>query len=72
MWLGVSDPTQDGRDVYGRLRYVVHGDHDVSCQLLEARAARLFDAELPITRAREYAAADENASAHQRGLWRAC
>jgi endonuclease YncB( thermonuclease family) len=68
----VSDPTQDGRDVYGALRHVVHDDHDVSRQLLEAGAARLFDAEPPITRAREYAATAENARAHQRRLRRAC
>jgi len=72
VWL-VSDPTQDSRDVYGRLlRYVEHDRHDLSRRLLRAGAARLYDSRPAITRARGYAETAETARTEQRGLWGAC
>lgn len=40
-----GDPSQSGTDVYGRLlRYTARADADVSRELFEAGAARLYDA----------------------------
>lgn len=69
----VEDPTQDSRDVYGRLlRYVDHDGRDVSRQLLEDGAVRLYDARPEVLRADDYTAAAEEAREAGRGLWGAC
>jgi len=72
LWLA-TDPTQDDRDVYGRmLRYVDHDGVDVAQELLEAGAARLYESDTDVTRARGYETAAAAARDAGRGLWGAC
>lgn len=69
----VEDPTQDSRDVYGRLlRYVDRDGRDVSRQLLQDGAVGLYDARPEIIRADDYTAAAEEAREAGRGLWGVC
>lgn len=71
-WLA-TDPTQDDRDAYGRmLRYVDHDGVDVAQDLLEAGAARLYESDPAVRRARGYEAAAASARDDGRGLWGAC
>lgn len=68
-----GDPTQNDRDVYGRmLRYIDYDGGDVALELLDAGAARLYDSRTPVQRTEVYAAAAETAQGAGRGLWGAC
>lgn len=69
----VCDPTQTGRDRYGRLlRYVQHLGVDVDEQLLAAGAARPLTWHPPITRTVAYLRAARGAQQGRRGLWDVC
>ncbi len=70
----VADPTQDGRDRYGRLlAYADVAGHDVGERLLRAGwgAVYVYD-DTPFRRLLRYRAAALAARAGDRGLWQTC
>lgn len=69
----VVDDGQPDVDVYGRLlRYLDTAHGDVSTQLLEAGAARIYDTRPDLKRSRVHEAAQGAARTHQVGMWGAC
>ncbi|MBU2698797.1 thermonuclease family protein [Pimelobacter sp. 30-1] len=69
----IGDPTQDNKDVYGRLlRYVEVGGRDVGATLIRRGAARAREDHPPVQRAERYADLEDTAQADDRGLWAAC
>jgi micrococcal nuclease len=67
------DPTQDQRDMYGRLlAYVTLPDGtDVGEEMLRDGFAHEYTYDKPYTRLETYKASEADAVAHERGLWSA-
>lgn len=70
----VSDPSQDYKDRYGRLiRYVIKNGRDINRSQVHGGFSKVYVYDnRPFRRVGSYRAAQRNAKAHNRNLWRTC